>query len=244
MRLKSTIRFFYQYVIIMNVKTEHKNLSKTARLTGLWYLMMAVTGILGFMVFHSQVFVSGNAEQTLTNLVELESTARVRLLLEFGIVISQALTAVWFYKLFKDNYEWEAWTLGLWGTVNAIVIMISAISMASAIGIANSDTNALEDKVLLIQVFQNMIKYAWSIGGLFFGLWLFPMGYIVVKSKRMPVWLGRVIILGGIGYVSSAFIGYAGLDFSFNKFLTLPATIGEFWMIGYLLIFGIRPIKE
>jgi hypothetical protein len=60
----------------------------------------------------------------------------------------------------------------------------------------------------------------------------------------MPVWLGRVIILGGIGYVSSAFIRYAGLDFSFNKFLTLPATIGEFWMIGYLLIFGIRPTKE
>ena len=87
----------------MGLNKEQKQSVKTARITGLWYLMMAITGILGFMVFHSQIFVSGNPEQTLTNLVELESTARIRLLLEFAIVISQALTAVWFFKLFKDN---------------------------------------------------------------------------------------------------------------------------------------------
>jgi hypothetical protein len=188
--------------------------------------------------------VSGSPEQTLTNLIELESTARIRLLLEFAIVISQALTAAWFYKLFKDSYEWEAWTLGIWGIVNALAIMTSAISIASAMGVANSDISAMEDKVVLIEVFQNIISNAWGIGGLFFGLWLFPMGYIVIKSKRMPVWLGRVIILGGIGYLITTFIRYAGIDFSFNRFLILPATIGEFWMIGYLLIFGIRPSSE
>lgn len=228
----------------MIVFNENKSLIKTARITGLWYLMMAITGILGFMVFHSQIIVSGNPEQTLTNLVALESTARIRLLLEFAIVVSQALTAVWFFKLFKDNYEWEAWTLGIWGMVNALAIMISAISIASAIGIANSDISAMEDKVLLIQVLQHIISNAWGIGGLFFGLWLLPMGYIVVKSKRLPIWLGRVLILGGIGYLVSTVLRYAGIDFSFNRFLMLPATIGEFWMIGYLLIFGIRPDNE
>ncbi|THV58345.1 DUF4386 domain-containing protein [Flagellimonas alvinocaridis] len=228
----------------MGLHKEQKQSIKTARITGVWYLMMAISGILGFMVFHSEIFVSGNPEQTLTNLVELKSTARIRLLLEFAIVISQALTAVWFYKLFKDNYEWEAWTLGIWGMVNALAIMISAISIASALGVANSDISTMGDKILLIQVFQNIISNAWGIGGLFFGLWLFPMGYIVIKSKRMPVWLGRVIVLGGIGYLISTVIRYAGIDFSFNRFLILPATIGEFWMIGYLLIFGIRPINE
>ncbi len=223
---------------------KQKQSIKTARTTGVWYLVMAISGILGFMVFHSRIFVSGNPEQTLTNLIELESTARIRLLLEFTIVISQALTAVWFYKLFKDSYEWEAWTMGVWGMVNALAIMISAIAIASAISVASSDISAMEDKIVLTYVFQNIISNAWGIGGLFFGLWLFPMGYIVIKSKRMPVWLGRVIVLGGIGYLISTVIHYAGIDFSFNRFLTLPATIGEFWMIGYLLIFGIRPVNE
>jgi hypothetical protein len=228
----------------MTVNKNQKQLIKTARTTGVWYLMMAISGVLGFMVFHSQIFVSGNPEQTLTNLIELESTARIRLLLEFAIVIFQAFTAVYFFKLFKDNYEWEAWTLGIWGMVNALIIMISAISIASAIGIANSDISVMKDKVVLIQVFQTIISNAWGVGGLFFGLWLFPMGYIVIKTKRMPVWLGRVIILGGIGYLITTVIRYTGIDFSFNRFLILPATIGEFWMIGYLLIFGIRPSNE
>ena len=93
------------------------------------------------------------------------------------------------------------------------------------------------------QVFQNIIANAWGIGGLFFGLWLFPMGYIVIKSKRMPIWLGRVIFLGGIGYLISTIISYMGIDFPYNRILILPATVGEFWMIGYLLIFGIRQVN-
>lgn len=228
----------------MRAKEKQKQLIKTARWTGVWYLMMAISGILGFLVFHSKLFVSGNPQQTLTNLVAFESTARIRLLLEFAIVLAQALTAVWFSKLFKDNYPWEAWTLGMWGMVNAVVIMISAISIASAIGVANSDIGATEDKVLIIQGFQNIISNAWGIGGLFFGLWLFPMGYIVIKSKRMPIWLGRIIIFGGVGYLINTVINYTGIDFSYDGFLTLPATIGEFWMIGYLLILGIRPADE
>jgi len=160
----------------MNINDKQSQLVNTARITGIWYLIMAISGILGFMVFHPQIFVSGNPEKTLANMIDLESTARVRLLFEFAIVISQALTAVWFYKLFKDINEWAAWTLGIWGMINSVAIMISAISMASAIGIANSSVQTMDDKVLLIQVFQNIIANAWGIGGLFFGLWLFPKG--------------------------------------------------------------------
>lgn len=228
----------------MTIKEKQRELVNTARTAGVWYLIMAISGILGFMVFHPQLFVAGNPEKTLTNLIDLESTARVRLLFEFAIVVSQALTAVWFYKLFKNINEWAAWTLGVWGMINSIAIMISAISMASAIDIATSSIQTLEEKVLLIQMTQNITANAWGIGGLFFGLWLFPMGYIVIKSKRMPVWLGRVILFGGIGYLISTIISYVGIDFQYNRILILPATIGEFWMIGYLLIFGIRPIKE
>jgi hypothetical protein len=127
--------------------------------------------------------------------------------------------------------------------VNAVIIMISAISIASALDVAGS-TILTEDKVLAIQIFQTIISNAWSIGGFFFGLWLLPMGYIIIKSKRMPLWLGRVILLGGIGYLISTVLSYIGIDFSYSSILTIPATIGEFWMIGYLFIFGIRPANE
>ena len=228
----------------MKLKDKQGQLVHTARITGIWYLFMAISGILGFMFYHPQLFVSGNPEKTLENLINLESTARMRLIFELAIVVFQALTAVWFYKLFKNMNEWAAWTLGIWGSINSVAIMISAIAIASAIDIANSSIPTMEDKVLLIQTFQSIIANAWGIGGLFFGLWLLPMGYIVVKTKRMPLWLGRVIFLGGFGYLINTMVNYAGIDLPYNRVLILPATIGEFWMIGYLLIYGIRPVHE
>lgn len=219
---------------------EQKQLVKTARLTGVWYLILAFSGLLGFMIFHPQIFESNDPEVIVNRLISLESISRIRLLFELLVVISQALAAVWFYKLFRDINKWAATTLGIWGTVNAIVIMVSAIAMLSAIDIAHS-TLDFEEKIGLIQLLSSLISNAWSIGGLFFGLWLIPMGSIVVSSGRMPVWLGRTLIVGGIGYLLQTFIHCIGLKSPFVDLLVIPATIGEFWMIGYLLIHGIRP---
>jgi hypothetical protein len=220
---------------------EQKQLVKTARLAGVWYLILAISGILGFMIFHPQIFVTDDPLKTLNNLINLGSISRIRLLFELVIIVSQALAAVWFYKLFCDINKWAASTLGIWGTVNSVVIMVSAISMSSAIDIANSSFLTVQEKTILIQLLGKIITNAWSVGGLFFGLWLIPMGYIVIHSGRMPIWLGRTLIMGGIGYLLQTFIKCIGVQSSFIDILTIPATVGELWMIGYLLIYGIRP---
>ena len=220
---------------------EQKQLIKTARLAGLWYLLLAISGVLGFMIFHPQIFVNEDPQKTVNNLINLGTISRLRLLFELVIIVSQALAAVWFYKLFYDINKWAAATLGIWGTVNAVVIMVSAISMGAAIAMANSSFPTLQEKAIEIQLLMQLITNAWSIGGLFFGLWLIPMGYIVISSQRMPIWLGRILIIGGIGYLLQTFINSMGVKHSFIDFLAMPATVGEFWMIGYLLIYGIRP---
>ena len=228
----------------MTIDIEQKQLIKTARLAGVWYLTLAISGVLGFMIFHPQIFVSDDPQKTLTNLTNLEFISRIRLLFELVIIVSQALAAVWFYKLFREINAWAAWTVGIWGMMNCAAIMISAISMSSAIEIAKSSTQTYQEKIVLIQLLSSLITNAWGVGSLFFGLWLIPMGYIIVNSKRMPIWLGRILMIGGIGYLISAFIKYIGIDNPLLEFLVVPATIGEFWMIGYLLIYGIRPFNK
>ena len=220
----------------------HKEFVATARIAGAWYLMLAITGMLGFLLLHSRVYVSDHSI-TLENLTQQETLARWRLFFEFMIVLSQALAAVWFYKLFNPLRPLVALALAIWGTVNAVVIMISAIAMAGALDVATG-TLASNEKLLLVQLYQQVISNAWGVGSLFFGLWLIPMGYIVISAQCMPVWLGRTLILGGIGYLASTFIGYMGVDADWVGLLPIPATVGEFWMIAYLLIFGIRPANQ
>jgi hypothetical protein len=220
---------------------EQKQLIKTARLAGVWYLVLAISGIFGFMVFHPQIFVTDDPQKTLNNLINLGSISRLRLLFELVIIVSQALAAVWFYKLFCGINTWAASTLGIWGTVNSVVIMVSAISMSSAIEIASSSSPTFQEKTILIQLLGQIITNAWLVGGLFFGLWLIPMGYIVISSGRMPIWLGRILIMGGIGYLLQTFIKSIGVQSSYIDILVMPATVGELWMVGYLLMYGIRP---
>jgi hypothetical protein len=227
----------------MNTDHHQKELVSTARITGVWYLALALTGMVGFLLLHPRIYGGDDPAKTLSNLTEFETLARLRLLFELLIVASQALAAVWFYKLFSNIRNEAAWALAAWGMANAVAIMISAMAMGGALEVANG-TQSLDEKVIMTQLFHQLMKHAWGVGSLFFGLWLIPMGYIVVSSQRMPLWLGRVLILGGVGYILSTFIGYMGVTESWVNVLTIPASIGEFWMIGYLLIFGVRPAKQ
>jgi hypothetical protein len=225
----------------MTNNIEQTQLIKTARLAGIWYLVLAISGILGFMIFHPMIFVNDDPQKTTINVINLSSVSRIRLLLELVIIVSQALAAVWFYKLFLGINKWAASTLGIWGTVNSAVIMVSAISIHSIINLAHSSSITPQEKIVLVQLLSQIITNTWTIGGLFFGLWLIPMGYIVVSSKRMPVWLGRILIIGGIGYLLQTFLSSSGIQGTYINLLTIPATVGELWIVGYLLIYGIRP---
>jgi hypothetical protein len=75
----------------------------------------------------------------------------------------------------------------------------------------------------------------------FFGLWLIPMGLCVLRSGTMPRSLGWLLVVGGVLYVAAAFPAYVAPSVTWAPLvLSLPATIAEFWMIVYLLLFGIR----
>ncbi len=219
-------------------------LKRTARVTGLWYAALAITGMVGFLVVRPQIFVEGDAAATLANLVGNESLARLGLVAEMGIVGAQALVAVWFYKLFRSINHGAAWALAIFGMMNAVAILASAAFLATALSVAGDPGVAIGgDSAGTVQLMYELSANSWGVGALFFGLWLIPMGYVAATSGRMPVWLGRILIVGGVTYMLSTFVGYgiANAESWLVEGLPYVATIGEFWMIGYLLTAGIRP---
>jgi hypothetical protein len=110
--------------------------------------------------------------------------------------------------------------------------------LATALEVALDQTGDAEATVQLLYLVSGSM---WGVGAVFFGLWLIPMGWCVLRSGWMPRALGWVLIAGGVGYLLSAFVRYLvpGAQ-GVVDVLALPATVGEFWMIGYLLIYGVR----
>jgi Domain of unknown function (DUF4386) len=213
-------------------------LIRTARTTGLFYLGLAITGVLGFLLVRPRLFDKSDPEATLANLIEHERLARLGIALELGIVVTQALTAVWFYRLFRSVDNFAAGALAAFGMVNAVVILVSAAFLATALEVAlEPAADAAASTQLMYIVSGNL----WGVGALFFGLWLIPMGWLVLRSGWMPRPLGWVLIAGGVGYFVSAFVDYLAPDVPVvAEALTVPASVGEFWMIGYLLIRGVN----
>jgi len=218
------------------------DLKRTARTTGLLYLGLALTGVLGSLMVRGQLFAADDPQATLANLVEHESLARLGILLEMAIVLTQALTAMWFFRLFRSVDAFAAGSVAVFGMVNAVAILGSAALLATALDVAqDASLAAAGDAAATVQLLYVVSGHLWGVGAMFFGLWLIPMGWLVVRSRWLPPLLGRVLVVGGVGYLVSAFVTYLFPDADLvTGLLTVPATIGEFWIVGYLVILGIR----
>ena len=217
-------------------------LIRTARTTGLLYLGLAITGLLGFLLIRNQLFVADDPQATLANLVQHGSLARLGIVMELGVVLTQTLVALSFYRLFRSVDSFAAGSLAAFGLVNAVAILASAAAIATALDVSTDASLAVTGSAATTaQLMYVLSGHLWMVGGLFFGLWLIPMGRLVLRSGWLPRPLGWILIVGGVGYVLSAFINYVITDAdTLVTVMAVPASIGEFWILGYLIVRGVR----
>ncbi|HET9138771.1 DUF4386 domain-containing protein [Actinophytocola sp.] len=130
----------------------------------------------------------------------------------------------------------ERETLARAGVAFELLVVVT-IALAAAFGLVNA-VAILSSAAMLatVQLLYLLSANLGEVGALLFGLWLIPMGWCVLRSGWMPRALGWVLIAGGAAYLLSAFVRYLlpGAQ-GVADALTLPATVGEVWMVGYLL---------
>ena len=179
----------------------------------------------------------------MANLIEHEWLAHVGVALELGIVLFQALTAVWFYRLFRGVDAFSAGSLAAFGMVNAVAIMASAALLATALEVADDASLAVRAvRLPPSNCCTSSAASLWGVAATFFGLWLIPMGWLVIRSRWMRQPLGWILIVGGVGYLVSAFVSYLfpNADLVAGLLSGHPRDHRRDWIIGYLIIVGVR----
>lgn len=210
----------------------------TSRVTALLYLGLAISGIFGYVATVPRLYIPGDGAATLTNLVDHQTLARIGLIGKLGVVAYQTLAALWFYKLFRHVNSFAAGSLAAFGIMGAAAVFISLpfsmVSLQVAMNPASSPGGDAAGTVLLLW---QLHEAAWDAGGLFFGLWLIPMGLLILDAN-MPRVLGWVLVIGGVAYVISILLKLTIPILAAPLIEALPwfAAIGEFWIIGYLLM--------
>jgi hypothetical protein len=90
----------------------------------------------------------------------------------------------------------------------------------------------------LILLFLDLHNYGIDIAGIFWGLWLFPMGYLVFKSGFLPRILGILLMIGCAGYLVQSFAAFLFPGFAVN--IALFTFWGEVLFPLWLVIKGVN----
>jgi hypothetical protein len=112
----------------------------------------------------------------------------------------------------------------------------SSFSARPSTAFGTAGSNALT--LLLLDLHHYGIHNA----SIFMGLWLIPLGLLVRGSGMFPKALGVLLAVGGVCYPVGVLAVYASPAFgeAIKTLLMNVPTIGEVWLLGYLLIIGVR----
>ena len=219
---------------------------KTARLAGLYYLIMAATGPIGLMLVPSKIIVSGDPAATVQNVISNEFLLRIGIISNLVCQISFIFLVLALYRLFKETNEKQsklmvslviaAVPIAIFNEVNYAAVLVLIKNSYFLKAFSADQLNSL------VMMFLNLHGQGEIIASIFWGLWLFPFGYLVIKSGFIPKILGVLLMIGCFSYLidsSFALLIPKHRDIVTN-ILMLPLSAGELSMILWLLIKGVN----
>jgi hypothetical protein len=122
----------------------------------------------------------------------------------------------------------------------ASIAMLNKINQFAALQLLGSadylKVFSIEQLQALAYLFLRLHSRGSDIAYIFWGLWLFPLGYLVFKSGFLPKILGLLLMIACFGYLVDSFSTFLGSNVSIGMF----AALGEVLFILWLLIKGVN----
>jgi hypothetical protein len=209
------------------------------RTAGVLYLIFAVSAIISEFAFPA-VMVPGDAAGTARNLAAAEQTYRIAI--AAGLVTHILFIAVVanLYKLFEHVDKAQALAMVLFVTVGVALALANLHNrLAPLVLLGGADYLSVFSKPQLEALalgHLSLQRLGTPIVTLFWGLWLFPFGALVIRSRFFPRILGVLLMIAGVGYFmsSATAIVLPGLRQTINQFMT-PLYFGELPIIVWLI---------
>jgi hypothetical protein len=219
---------------------EKINPNKIARMAGFLYIILAPLGMLGMNPFDPT-----DAATRASNIMASESLFRLSIMSALITQVVNILVVLLLYKLLKPvNKDYSA-LMVIFLLAGVPITMLNQINQSAALLLVSGAdylTAFSPDQLqALAPLFLDLQEHGLNIAGLFWGLWLLPMGYLVFKSGYIPKILGILLIIGGFGYLIDSFTFFLLPNFlETTKMFTDLTWLGELLLALWLLIKGVN----
>jgi len=215
---------------------------QTARLAGLFYLLLAITSTFGLL---DAPLVGVGATALAHKIAASELHFRVGIVSDLIGEVCAIFLVLLLYQLLKPVNNRHA----------ALMVILLLVPVPISFAITLNDVAAqilLSDAKLLsafakpqldalATVFLRLHVYGVFAVEVFWGLWLFPFGLLVYKSRFLPRILGVFLIIAGFAYVAHSFAslllpGHKPIAYEIATMVARAA--GELPIMFWLLIKG------
>lgn len=220
-------------------------LRKRSRIAAFWYLLLTLTGLISLIYLPSKFNVPGDAAATLANIMASPGLYRLGIVIELFSLVVFLFSALSLYALFKGvNKAWA-------GILVALVIACVPIGFVTSIfkamalhlggGAAYLKAFTADQLRSLSMILLDMEQQGGLASEVFWGLWLFPMAILVIRSGFFPKILGVLQVIAGVGYLASFLAGMlfpGGVGIA--QTIISVMLMGELPFIFWLIFVGAR----
>lgn len=214
--------------------------NKIAKIAGFLYLIYLVIQIFGDSFVRQKFIVLGNAAATANKIMAHEWLFRIGFISDIIAAVLFLLAAWALYTLLKPVNKNLALLFLLLNLGGVAIQSINALNLFAALQLLSNSSyltlfNAGQLQALAM-FFLNLHKNGFMISQIFYGLWPFPLGFLVYKSGFLPRILGILLMIDCFGVLIWFFqfflfpgyevITYPGLAVSFIAEVSLT-----FWLL-------------
>lgn len=217
------------------------NPNKIARIAGILYVFPWVLSIFAFML-RQNIIVPGDAATTAGNIMASESQFRLSIVSDLIVQVVFVFLVLLLYKLLKPVNKNHAAIMVILFLVSVPIAMLNLLNQFAAIlllsGADYLSSFATDQLQTLALFFVDLHEVGIMIAYIFWGLWLFPLGYLVFKSGFLPRILGILLMISCFGYLIDFFTFF--LFPSFGVSINTFTGWAELFLCLWLLIMGVN----
>ncbi|HEX2897028.1 MAG TPA: DUF4386 domain-containing protein [candidate division Zixibacteria bacterium] len=220
--------------------------AKAAKVAGILYFLVALIAPIGLMYVPGKLIVTGDAAATAERIRSSEWLLRLGIGTELIPQIIGIFVVLALYRLFKPVDKNQAVLMVILGGLISIPIMsisvLNEIAALTLVGDANFLTVFSRSQLdALAYLFLRLHGQGLVLASIFWGLWLFPFGTLVIRSGFIPRVLGYLLMVAGVGYVASSFTTLLLPEYAeLVGQIAMVLYFGELPIIFWLLIWGTR----
>ena len=175
------------------------------RFAGLLYVLFSIPGFFAMMYVPSKLIVHGNAAATANNIAANETLFRLGIAAQLIGMAGFIFVALALYDLLKGVNRRHASLMVTLIVVSIPIAFLNELnSIAALVLVRGADFLSIFEKPqreALAMLFLNLHFHGLVVDQIFWGLWLFPLGLLVYRSRFLPRFLGVWLALAGLAWV-------------------------------------------